>query len=44
MGGGRGDGDTINYLAKIIHADEVQAWKHPHDQSAGLYGARKRNV
>ena len=23
-----------------VRAD-VQAWKHPHDQSAGLYGASK---
>ena len=26
-----------------VRAD-VQAWKHPHDQSAGLYGASKRPV
>ena len=24
--------------------EEIQAWKRPHDQSAGLYGAHKRPV
>ena len=29
------------YVYHTVCADDVQAWKHPRDQSCGLYGARK---
>ena len=32
---------SVSYGFRKVRAD-VQAWKHPHDQSAGLYGAHKR--
>ena len=28
----------------LVRVDDVQAWKHPFDQSCGLYGAHKRPV
>ena len=36
-------GPTYSVRSIRVRAD-VQAWKHPHDQSAGLYGAHKRPV
>ena len=35
---------TQDLVRSIRVRVDVQAWKHPHDQSAGLYGAHKRPI